>query len=91
MGANNSFKQLGKEEEEMYPHPPPGTEMGVMGNVRVFSFMSNVLELYLSRVFEMFVSLVGGTTDTAQDKLPFEKENLSKGDEEDTVGGKPRP
>lgn len=63
MKMNNSFKQLGKEEEERYPHPPPETELGIMGNVRVFNFMSNVLELYLPRVFEMFISLVGGTTE----------------------------
>lgn len=60
MGANNSFKLLGDEEENKYPHPPPETEMGIMGNVRVFNFMSNVLELYLPKVFEMFISLVGG-------------------------------
>ena len=64
MSSNNSFKQLGKEEEERYPHPPPETEMGVMGNVRVFQFMSNVLELYLPKVFEMFLSLIGGTSDS---------------------------
>lgn len=67
MGANNSFKQLGKEEEERFPHPPPGTESGVMGNVRVFNFMSNVLELYLPKVFEMFISLVGGVNEAESD------------------------
>ncbi len=70
MGANNSFKQLGKEEEERYPSPPPETELGVMGNVRVFSFMSNVLELYLPKVFEMFVSLIGGAPETDDHKAP---------------------
>jgi len=64
METNNSFKQLGEEEDNKYPHPPPETELGVMGNVRVFNFMSNVLELYLPKIFDMFVTMVGGGVDT---------------------------
>ena len=60
MNANNNFKLIGKEEEELFPHPPPETEKGVMGNIRTFQFMSNVLELYLPKVFEVFISLIGG-------------------------------
>ena len=60
MNANNNFKLIGKEEEEMFPHPPPDTEKGVMGNIRTFQFMSNVLELYLPKIFEVFISLIGG-------------------------------
>lgn len=70
MGAENSFKKLGKEEEEKFPHPPPETEMGVMGNVRVFSFMSNILELYLPRVVDMFVSIIGGSPEKEEEKKP---------------------
>lgn len=60
MSANNSFKLLAEEEEEEYPQAPPETELGIMGNVRVFGFMTNVLELYLPRVFDVFIALVGG-------------------------------
>ena len=64
MSANNSFKQLA-EEEEKFPHPPPETELGIMGNVRVFHFMSDILELYLPRVFDIFIALVGGADQDA--------------------------
>jgi hypothetical protein len=74
MNANNNFKLIGKEEEELFPHPPPETEKGVMGNIRTFQFMSNVLELYLPKVFEVFISLVGGIQE--QD----EASSLLKGD-----------
>lgn len=88
METNNSFKQLGKEEEEMYPHPPPETELGIMGNVRVFNFMSNVLELYLPKVFEVFISLVGGSSEVKS------KGSAPKGTSDDEANeisdGKPR-
>ncbi len=65
MGEQNNFKLLGEEEDNQYPHPPPETEMGIMGNVRVFNFVSNVLELYLPKVFEMFISMVGGVRESS--------------------------
>lgn len=65
MQEQNNFKLLGEEEDTQFPQPPPETELGVMGNVRVFNLMSNVLELYLPKVFEMFISMVGGGTPEA--------------------------
>ena len=88
MSTNNNFKQLGKEEEERFPHPPPETEMGVMGNVRVFQFMSNVLELYLPKVFEMFLSLIGGTLE-AEGSSPPPAGNSRK-DVDDSPNGEPK-
>jgi len=85
---NNSFKQLGQEEEEMYPHPPPETELGIMGNVRVFNFMSNVLELYLPKVFEVFISLVGGTSEP--EKSDFLGKGHAQENENNDSEGAPR-
>ena len=60
----NSFKQLEEEQIDEFliqrPGVPPQIEMGVMGNVRTVGFLGNILELYLPRVFELFISLVGG-------------------------------
>ena len=61
MSSNNSFQKLAQEEEEQYPQAPPETERGVMGNVRALGFVSNVIELYLPKIFEMFISLFGGS------------------------------
>lgn len=64
MSTNNSFQKLAQEEEEQYPQAPPETERGVMGNVRALGFVSNVIELYLPKIFEMFISLFGGSEET---------------------------
>ena len=60
----NSFKKLEEEQIQEYleqrPGVPPKIEMGVMGSVRTVGFLGNILELYLPRVFELFISLVGG-------------------------------
>ena len=57
-----------EEESKMHPHPPPETELGVVGTTRVIRFMSDVVELYLPRVFDMFVALFGGTPETAENQ-----------------------
>ena len=62
MSTKNNFQLLAQEEEEQYPHPPPETEKDVMGSVRTFNFVTNVLELYLPRVFDIFIALVGGNS-----------------------------
>jgi len=88
METNNSFKQLGKEEENRYPHPPPETEMGVMGNVRVFNFMSNVLELYLPKILDMFVTMVGGVSESS--KATFKPGANASEDNTETPTGEPK-
>lgn len=70
MDAKNSFKLLGKEEEEKFPHPPPDIEKGVMGNVKVFHFMSDVLELYIPKFFEVFIVVLGGGQEKDQEPDP---------------------
>jgi hypothetical protein len=63
----NNFQQL--EEQQINellkqtPHVPPKIEMGVMGNVRTMGYMGDILELYLPRVIDLFISLFGGRRD----------------------------
>ena len=67
MSTKNNFQLLAQEEEEQFPHPPPETELGIMGNIRTFNFVTDVLELYLPRVFDIFIALVGGSTSKRED------------------------
>ena len=60
MSANNSFLKLMEEEEKQYPHAPPEIEKEITGSVRVMKFMGNVVELYMPRLFDMFLSMMGG-------------------------------
>ena len=73
MSTKNNFQLLAQEEEEQFPHPPPETELGIMGNIRTLHFVTDVLELYLPRVFDIFIALVGGSS--SKDSKPAQKEN----------------
>ncbi len=76
MSTKNNFQLLAQEEEEQYPTPPPETEMGIMGNIRTFTFMTDVVELYLPRVFDIFIALVGGKTESGEQTT--DEKNIKK-------------
>jgi hypothetical protein len=50
-----------EEEEKQYPQAPPEIEKEVTGNVQVIKLMGNIVELYLTRIIDMFLSMMGGT------------------------------
>lgn len=75
MATNNSFKKLMEETETQYPHPPPQMEKDVMGTTRVIRFMTDIVELYLPRVFEVFMVMAGG----GEGKAPDARGNVGKG------------
>ncbi len=55
----NNFKKL--EEEELRGSPlPPRVARDVNQNLGVLRFISNIIELYMPKVAELFVSLSGG-------------------------------
>lgn len=64
MSETNSFKKLEEEQIDEFlnkrPGVPPQIEMGVAGNMRTIGFMGDILELYLPRVVDLVISLVGG-------------------------------
>lgn len=70
MAAKNNFKKLQEEQNNQFPSsPPPDVEKNVKGSVRLFQFMGDIVELYLPKVFEIFISLVGGEKNEEQDAL----------------------
>ncbi len=74
MNAANSFKRLLEEDEQMFP-PPPEIEENVFGSLQILSIMGQAMELYIPKVFEMFILTLGGTirevNQAAKDELPF--------------------
>ncbi len=60
MAKSNSFKQLEEEHVAMHPTAPPEIEQNVVGNMRFVQTMGNVIELYLPKVFDLLIALVGG-------------------------------
>ncbi len=75
MAANNNFKQLEKEDQEMTPHAPRKIERQVMGLVNTGQFAGNVIELYFTKFIKLFLMLFGAdpkeptelTSEDAQD------------------------
>ena len=60
MSATNSFKQIMEEDALMFP-PPPEIEEHVFGSLQILTMMGQAIELYIPKVFEMFILTLGGT------------------------------
>jgi hypothetical protein len=62
-----------EEDEQRFP-PPPEIEEHVLGSLQILSMMGQAMELYIPKVFEMFILTLGGTIkelDTAvKNELP---------------------
>ena len=65
----NNFQQLEEEQiKELVNQKPdvaPKIEMGIMGSMRTFNFGGNIVELYLSKIIDLFISLLGGSRDNS--------------------------
>lgn len=87
MNTTNSFKQLLEEDERMFP-PPPEIEENILGSLQILSIMGQAMELYIPKVFEMFILTLGGTIreidQVAKDELPYGMPGL---DQDDTTPG----
>lgn len=85
MKSKNSFKKLMEEEEKQYPHAPVEIEKEVIESVRVIKLMGNVVELYLTRIIELFLSMMGGNKVQAD---TIESREDSENDSEDSLDEK---
>ncbi|TAK49533.1 MAG: hypothetical protein EPO28_00695 [Saprospiraceae bacterium] len=68
MNTSNSFLKMMEEDERMFP-PPPEIEENVLGSLGILTIMGHALELYIPKVFEMFIATLGGTLNEI-DKIP---------------------
>lgn len=73
MSTTNSFKKIQEEDERTFP-PPPEIEVHVLGSLQILAIMGQAMELYVPKVFEMFILTLGGTIreidQTAKNELP---------------------
>ena len=73
MSTTNSFKQIMEEDALMFP-PPPEIEEHVLGSLQILTMMGQAMELYIPKVFEMFILTLGGTVkeidEAAKSELP---------------------
>jgi len=69
MAATNNFKELEKEDQELTPHAPRRIERQVMGIVNTGQFAGNVLELYFTKLIQLFLMLFGVVPEEKEDSL----------------------
>lgn len=56
----NNFKKLEKHNLKNISHQTADVNKNISGSIGLISLVSNVIELYLPKVAELFVSLTGG-------------------------------
>lgn len=89
MGANNNFKKL-MDEEEAFFIPPPHIEKKIEGSISFLDFFGRMTELFIPRILELFVVMLGGTVQQLKEAEmpPFLTETgESNRDDDDTPGG----
>jgi hypothetical protein len=66
-----------EEEEKHYPQAPPEIEKKITGNVKMIKLMGNIVELYLTRIIDMFLSMMGSKNEPAEtDEKQTKDENI---------------
>ena len=61
MQEQNSFKLLAEEEEKIHI-PPPEVEEYIVSNLHVLSLLGKSLEVYIPVALNMFVEMLGGSS-----------------------------
>lgn len=90
MNASNAFKQIQEEDEIRFP-PPPDIEENIFGSLQILTIMGQAMELYLPKVFEMFILTLGGTIkeldQSAREELPDGTPGVDPDDIAPGIGG----
>ena len=68
MAAENSWKQEKKEREEQYPGPSPELESIINKQIDGIKNTGSIFDLYMSKLFDLFVYLLGGSDNSSQNK-----------------------
>ena len=63
----NNFKELQKQDEELYSNKVDNVKMKIDGNMRTMGIFSTVIDMYFSKVINYVVSLSGGNLDNPSD------------------------
>jgi|GEM_PF-1295008 len=82
--AMNNFKRLQEGEERLHP-PPPEIEDNLFSNLHILKLLGETVELYVPRVGELFISLLGGSIKSSSRQefsASQDSSNLAKKDED---------
>jgi len=68
--AVNNFKRLEDDQLSRNPQAPPKVEERIGSSMGFIRMVSNVLELYIPRVFEVLVTMTGGNSRSDEKDTP---------------------
>lgn len=58
--STNNFKTMDEEMRDNYPKAPEEIEKNVNSNIHGLSFFGKVVELFIPRIFDSLINMVGG-------------------------------
>ena len=56
----NNFKELQKQQEELYKQNVLGIKNKIDSNLNVLGIFTNIIEVFFSKLIDCFISLAGG-------------------------------
>lgn len=93
----NNFQRLMEQEEERSPQPP-NIQHNVENTLGIFRFIGQIVEVYLPKVADMFVTMAGGNESQQQRptnaignrKMPHDRPNVPRRGPNKDIGNTPR-
>lgn len=58
--STNNFKTIDEEMRDKHPKAPAEIEQNVKSNIHTYTFFGKVVELFIPRIFDSLINLVGG-------------------------------
>ena len=77
--STNNFKMMEEEMEDKYPKAPSEIEHNVSSNIHTYTFFGKVVELFIPRIFDSLINMVGGNSNNTKRNIsnsPTTKTNL---------------
>lgn len=66
--GENSFKKLEQEQEEQYADNIKKVKESVDGNMNSLTSLTNIVDMYLSKVFSYIIAMTGGDDTKRKDE-----------------------
>jgi len=76
--STNNFKKIDEEIRNQHPKAPADIEHNVNSNIHSFTFFGNVVELFIPRIVESLLNILGGGTAHKKNitEAPTTKKNI---------------
>ena len=60
--STNNFKKIEEDIRDQHPKAPDEIERNVNSNIHTYTFFGKVVELFIPRIFDSLINMIGGQT-----------------------------